>query len=140
MADNITQEDVIDLSGEMKSRRDKLSKLVAEVKNPYQITKYSPDTSALKIIEAFDEYENKEVCVAGRMVGKRIMGKASFAHIMDDTAKIQLYVQVNALGADEYASFKTLDVGDIVGVKGTVFKTHSGEVSVRASEVVLLSK
>ena len=70
MADNITQEDVIDLSGEMKSRRDKLSKLVAEGKNPYQITKYSPDTSALKIIEAFDEYENKEVCVAGRMVGK----------------------------------------------------------------------
>lgn len=140
MADNITQEDVIDLSGEMKSRRDKLSRLVAEGKNPYQITKYSPDTSASKIIEEFDEYEDKEVCVAGRMIGKRIMGKASFAHIMDDTAKIQLYVQVNALGADEYASFKTLDVGDIVGVKGTVFKTHSGEVSIRASEVVLLSK
>lgn len=140
MADNITQENVIDLNGEMKSRRDKLSRLVAEGKNPYEITKYSPDSSASDIINGFDAYDGKEVCVAGRIIGKRIMGKASFAHIMDDTAKIQLYVQVNELGTENYASFKTLDMGDIIGVKGTVFKTHSGEVTVRASEIVLLSK
>lgn len=140
MADDIIEENVVDLNGEMKVRREKLAKLIESGNNPYQVTKYSPDASALNIIESYDDYEGKTVCVAGRMIGKRVMGKASFAHIMDDTAKIQLYVQVNVLGAEKYSEFKTLDVGDIIGVKGEVFKTHSGEVSVRASEVTLLSK
>ncbi len=139
MADN-TEENVIDLNGEMKVRREKLAKLTEEGKNPYQITKFSPTASAKEIAENYDSFEGKEVVIAGRMMSKRIMGKASFAHVMDDTAMIQAYVSVDSLGAEDYAAFKTYDRGDILGITGEVFKTKSGEVSVKASKIVLLSK
>ncbi len=139
MAENITEE-VIDLSSEMKVRREKLSKLVNDGRDPFEITKFDLDSHAKTILDNYDEYEGKTVTVAGRIMGKRIMGKASFCHIMDDTAKIQLYVQVNSLGDEAYAEFKTRDIGDIVGVRGEVFKTRSGEVSIKAEEVKLLAK
>ncbi len=140
MADNITQENVVDLSDEMRVRREKLAKLVENGKNPFEITKFDVKQTAKEIIDAYETFEAKEVCVAGRIIGKRVMGKASFVHIMDSTAKIQLYVQVNSLGDEAYAQFKTFDIGDIVGVEGEVFKTRTEEISVKAHSVTLLSK
>lgn len=140
MADNITQENVVDLSDEMRVRREKLAKLVENGKNPFEITKFDVKQTAKEIIDAYENFEAKEVCVAGRIIGKRVMGKASFVHIMDNTAKIQLYVQVNSLGDEAYAQFKTFDIGDIVGVEGEVFKTRTEEISIKAHSVTLLSK
>lgn len=140
MADNINQENVVDLSDEMRVRREKLAKLVENGKNPFEITKYDVKQTAKEIIDSYENFEAKDVCVAGRIVGKRVMGKASFVHIMDNTAKIQLYVQVNSLGDEAYAQFKTFDIGDIVGVEGEVFKTRTEEISIKAHSVTLLSK
>ena len=138
--DIIREESTVDLNGEMKVRREKLEKLIEADANPYEITKFSPNAVAKDIQERYAEFEGKQVCIAGRLISKRIMGKASFAHLLDETGKIQLYVQINSLGEESYKLFKTYDVGDVIGVVGEVFQTHSGEISIRASEFTLLAK
>ena len=121
-------------------RRDKLNKLVEEGRNPYEVVRYDKDAYAEGIKENYADYEGKEVSLAGRMVSKRIMGKASFAHLLDCPGSIQLYVRRDDLGAEGYAAFKKTDIGDIIGVKGIVFTTRMGEISVHCKSVELLSK
>ena len=121
-------------------RRDKLNKLVEEGRNPYEVVRYDKDAYAEGLKENYADYEGKEVSLAGRMVSKRIMGKASFAHLLDCTGSIQLYVSRDDLGEESYAAFKKTDIGDIIGVKGIVFTTRMGEISVHCKSVELLSK
>ena len=121
-------------------RRDKLDKLIEEGRNPYEVVRYDKDAYAQTIKDEYASYEGKEVSVAGRMVSKRIMGKASFAHLLDCTGSIQLYVSRDDLGEENYAAFKKTDIGDIIGVKGIVFTTKMGEISVHCHSVELLSK
>ena len=121
-------------------RRDKLNKLVEEGRNPYEVVRYDKNAYAEGIKENYADYEGKEVSLAGRMVSKRIMGKASFAHLLDCTGSIQLYVSRDDLGEESYAAFKKTDIGDIIGVKGIVFTTRMGEISVHCKSVELLSK
>ena len=121
-------------------RRDKLDRLVEEGKNPYEVVRYDKDAYAQTVKDEYAAYEGKEVCLAGRMVSKRIMGKASFAHLLDATGSIQLYVCRDDLGEENYAAFKKTDIGDIIGVKGVVFTTRMGEISVHCTSVDLLSK
>ena len=128
------------LSELLQIRRDKLAALVAEGKDPFAVIRYDQDTHSADIQADFDAYENKEVSIAGRMMSKRIMGKASFAHVLDGKGDIQIYVKRDDVGEAPYAAFKTWDIGDIVGVKGFVFKTKTGEISVHAKEIILLSK
>ena len=130
----------VDLSEQEQIRRDKLAKLREEGCDPYLITRYDRTHTSQQILDRFEELENQTVCVAGRMMSRRIMGKASFAHLQDNDGKIQVYVRRDDVGEEAYARFKQDDVGDIIGVKGTVFKTKMGEISVHASEVVLLTK
>lgn len=120
-------------------RKEKLADLISKGKNPFEIVGFLR-TEAQKVIESFDENVEQEVSVAGRLMSKRIMGKASFAHIMDGTATIQGYFKRDDLGEDEYVEFKKLDIGDIVGISGKLFKTHTGEISVHVKEFKLLSK
>ena len=130
----------LDLNQLMLVRREKLDKLKQEGKDPYQITKFNRTHKSKEIIDNYEELEGKEVVVAGRLMAKRIMGKASFCHIQDGEGKIQSYVSINELGEESYKAFKEDDIGDIIGIKGFVFKTKTGEVSIHAKEVTLLSK
>ena len=128
------------LSELLQIRRDKLRTLIEDGRNPYEEVKYERTHHAALIKEAFEDYENKDVCLAGRMMSKREMGKASFCDILDQTGRIQCYVRVNEIGQEEYERFKKLDIGDIIGVKGFVFKTRKGEISIHVKELKLLSK
>ena len=128
------------LSELLQIRRDKLSALVAEGKDPFAVIRYDQTEHSADIQADFDAYESKEVSIAGRMMSKRIMGKASFAHVLDGKGDIQIYVKRDDVGEEAYAAFKSWDIGDIVGVKGFVFKTKTGEISVHAKEIILLSK
>ena len=121
-------------------RKDKLKALIEAGKNPYEITKYDRTHTTNEIFENYEELEGKDVKIAGRIMGKRVMGKASFAHVQDSYGNIQLYVSVNDLGEESYKAFKEDDIGDIVGVRGFVFKTKTGEISIHAKEVILLCK
>ena len=122
-------------------RREKLAKLVAEGKNPYEQVKYPVDADSETIKNNFEAYEGKTVTMAGRMMSRRIMGKASFSHIADRSGTIQIYVTRQDIGDENYMSYKKdYDIGDIFGFKGYVFKTQTGEVSVHVNELVLLSK
>lgn len=129
-----------DLNHILKARRDKLSELQAANNDPFFITKYDVDKHSSDIKDDFDELDGKSVKIAGRLMSKRVMGKASFCHVQDLTGRIQAYVARDSVGEDEYKAFKKLDIGDIVGVTGTVFKTQTGEISLHATDVVLLSK
>ena len=141
-----------DISQLEKVRREKLAQMQAEGKDPFQITKYDQTHHTKEILDHFDELageldeegnyvkEPTEVSIAGRMLFKRVMGKASFANLQDRDGRIQIYVSRNDLGDDAYAAFKRLDIGDIIGVKGFPFRTKTGEISVHAKELVLLSK
>ena len=134
-----------ELSGEklnevLRIRREKLDALVAAGNDPFTITKYDRTHHSSDIRDHFEELEGKEVSVAGRLMSKRIMGKASFCNVQDLKGNIQSYVARDAVGEEEYAAFKKLDIGDIVGIKGTVFKTKTGEISIHATDVILLSK
>ena len=129
-----------DLNHLLKVRREKLSELQAEGKDPFQITKYDVTHHSQEIKENFESLEEKEVSVAGRMMSKRVMGKASFCHVQDLQGMIQCYVARDNLGEESYKEFKKLDIGDIIGVKGTVFRTKTGEISIHAEEFTLLSK
>ena len=131
---------VQDLSELLQVRRDKLSALIAEGKNPYEITKFDFDAYAADIKADFEGFDGKTVKIAGRLMSKRVMGKASFASVQDTTAPIQLYVRRDDIGLDEYAAFKKFDIGDIVGIEGFVFKTQTGEISVHAHKIDLLAK
>lgn len=130
----------MELSEILRIRRDKLQELKDAGKDPYEITKYDRDQMAGSIKEHFEEMEGKTVSLAGRLMSKRGMGKASFCDIADRSGRIQLYVRKDEIGDETYAMFKKYDIGDIIGVKGEVFKTHMGEISVKAKEIVLLTK
>ena len=124
----------------LKVRRDKLAELQANGKDPFQIMKYDVTHHSMEIKNNFDELEGKSVSIAGRIMSKRVMGKASFCHIQDLQGTIQSYVARDSVGEDEYKLFKKMDIGDIVGLKGNVFKTQTGEISIHADEITLLSK
>ena len=140
MNENNNEEQELDLNQLMKVRRDKLEKLKQEGKNPYRITKFNKTHTSKQIKDNYDELEGKDVTVAGRLMAKRIMGKASFCHIQDSEGKIQSYVSINELGEESYKEFKEYDIGDIIGITGFVFKTKTGEISIHAKKVTLLSK
>ena len=137
---NQNQIEELDENHLIQVRKEKLKALIEAGKNPYEITEFNRSHVTTEIFENYEELEGKEVAIAGRIMGKRIMGKASFAHVQDPYGKIQLYVSVNDLGEESYKAFKENDIGDIVGVKGFVFKTKTGEISIHAKEVTLLSK
>ena len=128
-----------ELDGLMKIRKEKLEELQKEGKNPFDITKYDRTDYAKEIVENFKEDEERTVSVAGRIMTKRVMGKASFFNLQDETGKIQVYISLNDV-EDKYLEFKKYDLGDIVGVKGFVFKTKTGEISIHAKDIVLLTK
>ena len=146
MAENTAN--VLNDTSELKIRRDKLAGLCEAGKNPFEITKYDVTHTSVNAIKEFSENEQAladegrelTVKVAGRMVGKRVMGKASFAHLLDGDGKIQLYVSRDDLGEEAYAGFKKWDVGDIIGVEGILFRTRTGEISVHAKSATLLAK
>lgn len=121
-------------------RRQKLQKLLDANQNPYEITSWNVTKRSREIVDGFDSLEGKEVSIAGRMTSRRVMGKASFAHLLDGEGDIQIYVRRDDVGEGPYADFKQDDIGDILGVKGTVFRTQTGEISVHATEVKLLCK
>ncbi len=132
-------------SEQVQVRRQKLADLQAAGNDPFTLTKFPQDAYSADLKEEFKDLPNetdsgKQVALAGRMMSKRVMGKASFAHLRDDKGDIQLYVRRDELGEEAYAAFKKLDVGDIIGVKGEVFRTKTGELSVRATELTLLAK
>ncbi|MBO8463583.1 MAG: lysine--tRNA ligase [Firmicutes bacterium] len=124
----------------LKIRREKLAELQEAGKDPFQITKYNQTHHSQEIKDHFEELEGKEVCVAGRIMFKRVMGKASFCNIQDLQGSIQSYVARDNIGEDTYKDFKKYDIGDIVGIRGEVFKTKTGEISIHATEVTLLTK
>ncbi len=134
------QETEAQLSEILQIRRDKLKALQDAGQDPFQITKYDVTNHAEEIKAQYDALEGKEVSVAGRLMSKRIMGKASFAHVQDLSGTIQIYVARDTLGEEPYAEFKKYDIGDIVGVVGTVFKTKTGEISLHAEKTTLLTK
>ncbi len=134
---NAQQQDINQL---LKIRREKLQELQDNGKDPFVITKYDVSNHSIDIKENFDTMEGKEVTIAGRMMFKRVMGKASFCNVQDLKGNIQAYVARDNIGEESYKDFKKYDVGDILGIKGTVFKTKTGEISIHATEVTLLSK
>ena len=137
---NNNQEKAQDLNQLRKVRREKLANLQAEGKDPFAITKYDVDTHANDCKEKYDEYEGKTVSIAGRLMAKRVMGKASFCNVQDISGNIQCYVARDEIGEEPYAGFKKMDIGDIVGIKGFVFTTKMGEISIHVKEITLLSK
>ena len=137
----------IQSTSELAVRREKLANLVEAGKNPFEITKYDVTHTAPNAIKEFEERESTlaegetiTVRVAGRMVGKRVMGKASFAHLLDGEGKVQLYVARDSVGEEDYASFKKWDIGDCLGVEGILFRTRTGEISIHATSIILLAK
>ena len=129
-----------DVNQLLKIRRDKLAELQADGKDPFQITKFDVTHHSQEVKDQFENLEGKSVVLAGRMMSKRVMGKASFCNIQDLQGNIQSYVARDSIGEEEYKAFKKMDIGDIVGLEGEVFKTKTGEISIHASKVTLLSK
>ncbi len=142
MSENNTQEkqQVQDLKQILKIRRDKLSELQENGENPFEVTKFDQEYHTIDIINNFEEMDGKTAQLAGRLMSKRVMGKASFFDLRDKEGKIQLYVARDEMGEEEYRKFKKLDIGDIIGVSGEIFRTQKGEISLRAKEYKLLSK
>ena len=134
------QEAQQDINELRQIRVDKLEALQADGRDPFVITKFNQTHHSVCVKENFDELEGKTVCVAGRMMSKRIMGKASFCNIQDLKGNIQSYVARDSIGEDEYKDFKKLDIGDIIGIEGSVFKTKTGEISIHAEKITLLTK
>ena len=129
-----------DLNQLLKVRREKLKDLQDNGKDPFQITKFDVTAHSSEIKDNFEQMDGKEVTIAGRMMSKRVMGKASFCNVQDLKGNIQSYVARDSVGEEAYKDFKKMDIGDIVGIKGTVFRTKMGEISVHAESIVLLSK
>lgn len=139
MANNIheTEENLNEL---LQIRRDKLKELCNNGENPFEVMRYDRDNSSTEILNNFEKMEGTTVSVAGRLMSKRVMGKASFCHVADRDGQIQVYVRRDDVGEDAYKKFKKLDIGDVVGISGKVFKTGTGETSIHAETVTLLSK
>ncbi|EHI60075.1 lysine--tRNA ligase [Hungatella hathewayi] len=137
---NQNQNSQEDLNHLLKVRREKLAELQEAGRDPFQITKFDVTVHSADIKENYAEWEGKEVSIAGRMMSKRVMGKASFCNIQDLKGNIQSYVARDSIGEEEYKDFKKMDIGDIVGLKGTAFTTKTGEISIHATSVTLLSK
>ena len=137
---NANDVEEIDINHLMQIRRDKLKELQEKGKDPFEITKFNRTNTAGEVKANYEQFEGKYITVAGRIIAKRIMGKASFCTIQDTDEKIQSYVSINDLGEENYKEFKTWDIGDIIGITGFVFKTRTEEISVHANEVTLLSK
>lgn len=133
-------EQEVDVNEVRKVRIEKLNELVAKGENPFEITSYNRTATAGEILADYDKFEGQIVSIAGRLMSKRIMGKASFGHIMDSDGRMQGYFSRDDMGVDEYQAFKKLDVGDIVGIEGFVFRTKTGEISVHVKKVTLLTK
>jgi len=129
-----------DLNHLLKVRREKLAELQESGKDPFKVTKYDVTVHSSEIKEHYEVWEGKEVSIAGRLMSKRVMGKASFCNVQDLKGNIQSYVARDSIGEEEYKEFKKLDIGDIVGIKGTAFTTKTGEVSIHAESVILLTK
>lgn len=143
MAENVQnnpQPQELDLTEVVAVRHKKLEELRANGKDPFEITKFNVDAKAEDIINDYAKYEGKTVAIAGRMISRRIMGKASFAHLLDCGTTIQFYCKRDEMGEEEYAEFKKWDLGDVLGIEGEVFTTHTGEVSVKVHKATLLSK
>ena len=140
MAQNNQNNQEQDLNQLLKVRREKLADLQAQGKDPFVITKYDVTHHSTDVKDNFEELEGKTVTVAGRMMSKRVMGKASFCGVQDLKGNIQSYVARDSVGEESYADFKKFDIGDIVGIKGEVFRTKTGEISIHAAEITLLSK
>ena len=142
MKENNSQNQEIELDENhlIQIRKDKLKELQEQGKNPFEITKFNRTNTSGEIKSNYEKFEQKDVAVAGRIIAKRIMGKASFCTIQDSDEKIQSYVSINDLGEESYKAFKTYDIGDIIGISGFVFKTKTEEISIHAKEVILLSK
>ena len=141
MSDNVEiNQENNDLSEILKIRRQKLQELQQSGKDPFKVVKYDVTHNAKEILENFDALDGAQVSVAGRLMSKRGMGKASFCDLQDREAKIQLYVRIDGIGEEAYEEFKKYDIGDLVGVKGTVFRTHKGEISIKAENVLLMAK
>ncbi len=137
VAEETPEQDVFEVK---KVRLEKLNALRAAGKDPYAVTSYARDCNAGTIKDEFDRLENTEVRIAGRMMSRRIMGKANFIDVADGSGRIQVYIRVNDIGEDAFAEYKKWDIGDIIGVEGTVFRTRRGEISIHAHKVELLSK
>ena len=140
MAQNNPANTEQELNEILRLRREKLAALKEAGSDPYTVTKYDFDSDSETIKNNFDEFEGKTVKIAGRIMSRRIMGKASFVGLADCSGKIQLYVRRDDVGEEEYAAFKKWDIGDIIGVEGFVFKTQTGEISVHSTDISLLSK
>ena len=144
MNDNKTNQQmepsVEEFSEQVRIRRDKLSQLKESGHDPYLLTTFDVNATAKEINSQFEQLEGKTVVIAGRMMSRRIMGKASFCHIQDSTGRLQSYVRRDDVGEEDYAAFKKWDIGDIIGIAGFVFRTQTGEISVHAKEIKLLSK
>lgn len=138
--DPAAQQEEADLSEILRIRREKLNELQQAGQDPFQVTTYDRDISNREITERFDELDGKDVSIAGRLMSRRDMGKANFIDVHDATGRMQVYVRINDVGEDTFASFKKWDIGDIIGVKGKVFRTRRGEISIHATAVQLLSK
>ncbi|HOO80839.1 MAG TPA: lysine--tRNA ligase, partial [Lachnospiraceae bacterium] len=137
---NQNKEQEQDIGQLLKVRREKLAGLMESGKNPFEITKYDQTHHSQEIKDQFEALEGKQVSVAGRLMSKRVMGKASFCNLQDKLGNIQSYVARDSIGEEPYADFKKYDVGDLIGIEGEVFKTKTGEISIHASKVILLSK
>lgn len=140
MADNKNNKVSEDVMSQEQQRREKFKQLVAEGKNPYEITKFKKNRNSLEIKKKFEKLEGKKVRIAGRLMTRRIMGKASFANIQDFEGDIQIYVKRDEIGSENYSMFKKCDIGDFFGIVGTVFKTKRGEISVHVTSIELLAK
>ena len=140
MANTENHAQVPSLSEQEQIRRAKLQALFDQNESPYALTKFPVDSHSAEIIKNFEQLEGKTVQIAGRMMSRRVMGKAAFAHLLDGQGDIQIYVKRDDVGADEYMKFKSWDIGDLIGVQGFVFKTQTGEISVHAAQITLLSK
>ena len=128
------------LSDVFRVRREKLAALCAAGNNPFKKVRYDFDTYTADILSDFDAYENKEVRIAGRMMSRRDMGKANFIDVADGKGRIQCYVRIDDVGAEDYEQFKKWDIGDIIGLGGRVFRTRRGEISIHAESIELLAK
>ncbi|MDL2287544.1 lysine--tRNA ligase [Eubacteriales bacterium OttesenSCG-928-G02] len=140
MSEEMLQEQEQSLSEILQIRRDKLSELTENGNNPYELVKYDKDTDIINIKEKFEEYENQNVSIAGRMMSRRDMGKANFIDILDGSGRIQVYIKLDEIGEDKFNEYRKWDIGDIIGIKGYVFRTKRGEISVHATGLILLSK
>ena len=140
MGENKAQSAELDLNEILQIRRDKLSALCEAGNDPFEKTKYSVDSSSVEIKGDYEAFEGKTVSLAGRIISRRIMGKASFVGLRDGDGDIQLYVRRDDVGEEDYAAFKKWDIGDIIGIKGFVFKTQTGEISVHLEHIELLAK